>query len=44
MPVQIMQRQNKKKENREKYYLRKEVLKYRDSGKSKNVSESTNTF
>ena len=43
MPVQIMQRQ-KKKENREKYYLRKAGLKYRNSSKSKNVSESTNTF
>ena len=34
----------KQKKNREKYYLRKAGLKYRNSGKSKSVSESTNTF
>ena len=37
MPVQIMQRQSKRKP-------RKAGLKYRTSGKSKNGSESTNTF
>ena len=30
----------KQKKNREKYYLRKAGLKYRNSGKSKSVSES----